>query len=264
MRFIAAIPNYNHGQSLVGLLDQLFGEDFDKIFVLDDASSDDSLDLLKPYEDKVEIIKGPFNIGPAGNRNRIIPHLKSDDIVVFIDADMQLITTDVKSKIIPLFESNQDVAMFGGGIQDKHGKPMTYNYGLHQSQFRHSVGLATEKITKFVHFSFFAKLIRPLALKFTYNVDILFFEPKERVISGSVSEGHFYVRGDVFKQLDGFNENLRYHEGGEFGYRLRHAGHVIKFTPAVWTKHLEIHSRQKLRVSEAKKLDKILKEESLD
>lgn len=262
MRFIAVIPNYNHGKSLVGLLDQLFREDFDKIFVLDDASYDDSLDLLKPYEDKIEIIKGPFNMGPAGNRNRIIPHLKPGDMVMFVDADMQLITTDVKPKIIALFKANPDVAMFGGGIQDKNGRPMTYNYGLHQSQRRHGIGLTIEKITKFVHFMFFAKLVRPLALKFTYNVEILFFEPVERVVSGSVSEGHFYVRGDVFKELDGFNENLRYHEGGEFGYRLRHSGHVIKFTPTVWTQHLEVHSRQSLRKAEAKKLNQILKEES--
>lgn len=262
MRFIAAIPNYNHGESLVGLIDQLLSEDFDKIFVLDDASYDNSLALLKPYKNRVEIIKGPFNVGPAGNRNRIIPHLKPGDIVMFVDADMKLVTTDIKPKIATLFKANPVVAMFGGGIQDKNGKPMTYNYGLHQSQFRHGVGLTIEKITRFVHFKLFAKLIRPLAQKFTYNVEILFFEPVERVVFGSVSEGHFYIRGDVFKKLDGFNENLRYHEGGEFGYRLRRAGHVIKFTPEVWTRHLEIHSRQSLRKSEAKKLDQILKEES--
>ncbi len=262
MRFIAVIPNYNQGASLPPLLDQLLEEGFDQIFVLDDASNDNSLALLKPYENKVKIVTGPYNVGPGGNRNRIIPHLKRDDVVMFVDADMQLITTGIKPKILKLFKANPDVAMFGGGIQDKRGKPMTYNYGLHQSQFRHAVGLMIEEITKLVHFKLFAKLIRPLALKFTYNVEILFFEPIERVVSGSVSEGHFYVRGDVFKVLNGFNETLRYHEGGELGYRLRHAGHVIKFTPVVWTRHLEVHSRQKLRVSEAKKLNQIIKEES--
>jgi len=262
VRFIAAIPNYNHGKSLPPLIEQLLAEKLDAIYVLDDASNDNSLELLAPYKKRVEIVKGPYNIGPGGNRNRIIPHLKPDDIVMFVDADMQLITTNFKPKMISLFKDNPDVAMFGGGIQDKHGKPMTYNYGLHQSQFRHWVGLMIERITKFVRLKFFARFIRPLALKFTCNVEILFFEPVERVVSGSVSEGHFYVRGNVFKELNGFNEGLRYHEGGEFAYRLRHAGHVVKFTPVVWTRHLEIHSRQNLRASEAKKLDKIVKAES--
>jgi len=262
MRFIAVIPNYNHGKSLLALLDQLLVEGFDEIYVLDDASNDDSLKLLKPYEKKATIVSGPYNVGPGGNRNRIIPHLENGDILMFVDADMQLLTTGLRSKILKLFSANPDVAMFGGGIQDNKGQPMTYNYGLHQSQFRHGIGLSIEKVTRLIHLKLFAHLIRPLARTFTYNVEILFFEPIERVISGSVSEGHFYVRGDVFKQLDGFNETLRYHEGGEFAYRLRHAGYIIKFTPEVWTKHLEIHSRQKLRAGEAKKLDRIIKEES--
>ncbi len=262
MRFIAVIPNYNHGESLVRLLDQLLKEDFDAIFVLDDASSDNCQALLKPYKDKVKIIYGPFNVGPGGNRNRIIPHLKPGDIVMFVDADMQLVATDIKPKVTKLFEANPKVALFGGGIQEKNGHPMTYNYGLHQSQFRHGVGISIEKITKFVHLRFFAKLIRPLALKFTYNVEIAFFKPVERVVLGSVSEGHFYVRGDVFKDLGGFNEELRYHEGDEFGYRLRQAGHIIMFTPEVWTRHLEIHSRKSLRTTEAKKLSRIIKEEA--
>jgi len=262
MRFIAAIPNYNHSRSLPPLLDQLLEEDFDAIFVLDDASTDDSLSALRPYKSKVKIIKGPYNIGPGGNRNRIIPHLKPGDIVMFVDADMQLRTAGIRPIIVNLFDDNPDVAMFGGGIEDRKGYPMTYNYGLHQSQFRHSIGLTIEKIARFVRFKFFARLIRPLALKFTYNVEILFFEPKERVVHGSVSEGHYYIRADIFKQLGGFNEDLRYHEGGEFAYRLRRAGHVIKFTPAVWTRHLEIHPRQKLRNKEAKKLDKIIEDES--
>ncbi len=262
MRFIAAIPNYNHSRSLPALLDQLLKEDFDSIFVLDDASTDDSLDVLRPYGSKVKVIKGPYNVGPGGNRNRIIPHLKQGDIVMFVDADMQLLTAGIRPTIISLFDDNPDVAMFGGGIEDKKGYPMTYNYGLHQSQFRHGIGLTIEKVTKFVHFKFFAQLIRPLALKFTYNVEILFFEPTERVVHGSVSEGHFYIRGDIFKKLNGFNENLRYHEGGEFAFRLRHDGHVIKFTPKIWVKHLEIHPRQKLRAQEAKKLDKIIDNES--
>ena len=63
-------------------------------------------------------------MGPAGNRNRVIPHLEPGDIVMFVDADMKLITTDMKTKITRLFETNPDVAMFGGGIQDKYGKPM--------------------------------------------------------------------------------------------------------------------------------------------
>ncbi len=260
MRLIAVIPNYNHGKTLTRLLRQLLDKDFDAICVLDDASTDDSLKLLAPFADKIEIIKGPYNIGPGGNRNRIIPHIKDSDIIMFVDADMEFISEEIRQPVLNLFKSHPDVAMFGGGIKTKDDKPMTYNYGLHCSQLWHLIGLNIEHLAVFVHFKPLVKLIRPGAKYFTLNVEIRFFEPVERSVD-SVSEGHFYVRADVFKEMNGFNDTLRYHEGGELAYRIRKAGYDIKFTPAVWARHLQIHPRNKLRVKEAKKLDKIIKED---
>ena len=260
MRFIVAIPNFNHGESLVGLLDQLLLENADCIYVLDDASTDNSIELLKRFLDKITLVKGPYNLGPGGNRNRIIPHLEPGDIVMFIDADMRLETTGARKIIQDLFDANPDIALFGGGIYNLNGSPMTYNYGKHQSQARHNIGLAIERISQVLHFRPLIKLLRPLALKYTYNIEIRYFEPLERVVQ-SVSEAHFYIRGDYFKKLNGFNENLRYHEGAELAYRLRKEGGHIKFTPLLWATHLKIHSREKLRTKETKKLEKIISAE---
>lgn len=260
MRFIAAIPNYNHGESLVHLLDQLLDEKLDAIYVLDDSSTDNSLELLKQYKDDVTIVKGPYNVGPAGNRNRILPYLKNGDILMSIDADMVLETKGVRKMITGLFKKDDSVALIGGGIYSG-GRPMIYNYGIHQSSFRHNIGVIFERIAQVLHFEPLVKLVRPLARPFTYNVEIRFFEPRERIVD-SVSEAHYYIRGEEFKKLHGYNEKLRYHEGTELGYRLRKAGKTIMFTPAVWATHLEIHPRsKKLRRKEAKKLNSIIKNE---
>ena len=193
----------------------------------------------------------------GGNRNRIIPHIRNDDIIMFIDADMELVSLSVREPIEKLFKTQPRVAIFGGGIKTKTGKPMTYNYGLHQSQARHYLGLNIERLALVLHFKLLVKLIRPIARRFTLNVEIRFFEPIERPVD-SVSEAHFYVPAKIFKEFGGFNENLRYHEGGELSYRIKKHGYDIKFTPKVWARHLEVHPRNKLRNDEAKKLDKIV------
>lgn len=260
MRFIAAVPNYNHGKSLIPLIDQLIGEKLDAIYVLDDSSTDNSLKLLEQYKDKVTIVKGPYNMGPAGNRNRILPYLKNNDILMSIDADMILETKGVKKIITDLFGRDDSVVLIGGGIYS-NGQPMTYNYSLHQSSLRHGIGIFFERIAQILHFKPLVRLVRPLAKPFTYNVEIRFFEPQERIVD-SVSEAHYYIKGDEFKRLHGYDERLRYHEGTELGYRLRKSGKSIMFTPAVWATHLEIHPRgKKLRQKEAKKLDNIIKNE---
>ena len=259
MRFVVAIPNYNHGKTLVPLIDQLLTFGLDDIYVLDDASTDNSLKLLKPFGNKITIIRGPYNIGPGGNRNRIIPRVRDNDIIMFVDADMKMLSAEIKERITELFNAQPKVVIFGGGIETKKALPMTYNYGLHQSQFRHFIGLNLERLAVAVHFRPLVGLIRPLAKHFTLNVEIRFYEPIERSVD-SVSEGHFYVRAKEFKKMGGFNDSLRYHEGGELAYRLKKAGHDIKFTPTVWTRHLEVHPRSKLRVKEARKLDKIIKQ----
>ena len=44
---VAAIPNYNMGEHLRVLLPQVLSQRYDDIFVLDDASTDDSVDVVQ-------------------------------------------------------------------------------------------------------------------------------------------------------------------------------------------------------------------------
>lgn len=112
MRIIAAIPNYNSAVHVIRLAKQLIAEGLDEIYVLDDASSDDSLEKLYELGNDVTVIEGETNLGPAGNRNRILPFVKDDDIVAFIDADMELVTRQIRSVIEQTINQNEHVALF--------------------------------------------------------------------------------------------------------------------------------------------------------
>lgn len=242
MRLIVGIPNYNGGKNLIHLLPQLLDEDFDAIYILDDASTDDSLALLYEFSERVEVIEGEKNLGPGGNRNRIIPHIQDDDIVMFIDSDTILKTRNVRSMAIGIFKSNKNVALVGGGVLNKRGKPMGFNYGIQVSKTKDIIGIFFAYLAALLHFRFLVWPIRALARQFTLNVEIAHFPPKRRVVDW-VAEGHFYVRGSVFKQLNGFDPDLLYGEGKDFARRVREEGLTILFDPSIWVQHLEYKVR---------------------
>ena len=127
MKTTLAIPNYNGAQNIEAIIPRVFEENFDAIYVLDDCSDDNSLELLKPFESKVNVVRGQKNISAGGNRNRIIDYVK-DGIIMFLDVDMELLTRNVVEKANEVFE-DEKVALVGGLILNKQGKPMSWNFG---------------------------------------------------------------------------------------------------------------------------------------
>ncbi|MDX1765695.1 MAG: glycosyltransferase [Candidatus Saccharimonadales bacterium] len=264
MRMIVGIPNYNGSKSLMKLIPQLSDEDFDKIFVLDDASTDNSLEYLYEFSDRdVEIIEGNKNVGPGANRNRILPFVEDDDIIMFIDADMELQTRNVKSIITGLFEANPHTGMISGGILNKKGKPMPFNYGLDRSTVSDVIGYFFNYLATVLHFRFLIAPIRRLARRFTLNVEISHYPPEERRVDWA-AEGHFYIRGSLFKELKGYDERLQYHEGIDLARRVRAEGYNILFNPSVWAKHLEVIVRDEHKLREHFKAKAIEKEKKSD
>src|SRR5512146_381971 len=90
---VVAIPNYNMADSLTVLLPQVLLQDYDDVYVLDDASTDHSRDGAEVYKPDGRFVAGSENIGPGGNRSRIIDALSRQAIIHFLDADMRLDST---------------------------------------------------------------------------------------------------------------------------------------------------------------------------
>ena len=91
---VAAIPNYNMADNLRKLLPQILTQRYDRVFVLDDASSDHSVDVVSGFSDEVKLLRSRENGGAGANRNQIIDHVEDGAIIHFIDADMELKTAE--------------------------------------------------------------------------------------------------------------------------------------------------------------------------
>jgi len=248
MNISVVIPNYNGQEGLKILLPELIKNDFQGIYLADDGSKDQSIAYAKNFK-KINIIEGEKNLGPAGNRNRILQEKKLGELLWFVDSDMEIITKDVSNAAEKLFQDPK-IALVGGQILTMDGKSMYWNYGFDPHPVRDRIanyyGQLSNKFkkNKKVH-----DLIRRRACKYFYGVEIDAGNHQERIVEW-VAEGNFFIRTDVFKIIGGFDENMRYHEGQDLCKRIRKLGLVVKFSPEIVTKHLEIECREGRRTED--------------
>jgi glycosyltransferase involved in cell wall biosynthesis len=96
------IPNYNCARFLPAALDTALAQTYPhvEVIVVDDGSRDDSLDVLRPYEDRVRVIT-QANQGVAAARNHGISASRGD-LVAFLDADDEW-HPEKLAKQVPLF-----------------------------------------------------------------------------------------------------------------------------------------------------------------
>jgi glycosyltransferase involved in cell wall biosynthesis len=65
---VAAIPNYNMGPHLIELLPSILAHGYDAVYVLDDASTDDSVDIVRSFGSDVVLARSSLNRGAAAVR----------------------------------------------------------------------------------------------------------------------------------------------------------------------------------------------------
>lgn len=245
MKLTAAIPNYNGLPNLKLLLPRLIEQEFDTVYLLDDASTDDSVVYVRQNFPSINVIAGTTNLGPGGNRNRIIEH-EQDGIILFVDADIELPQQDIRATIETKFQ-DEEIGAIGWLIYTKENRPMWWNYGYEMNPLREAAAYTIEKMLS-LNLSPEQKLqLQILARPYTHNLDIEWSEPTERETDW-VAEGFFAIKAKSFSAIGGFDTNFRYHEGQDLFKRIREACHEkVLFSPVLYAKHLEIEVRKEKR-----------------
>jgi GT2 family glycosyltransferase len=237
MSITVAISNFNAKNYLIPLIPQLKEQGFSDIVVLDDASADGSSEWLLEQKD-IRAIIGESNLGPTGNRNRILSY-QSAAIILFIDADMAIKSSDTAITIERVFQKNPKTAVIGSLILGHTDEPMWHNWGY---DIRPKTDAYAEVLNEIAlahwHEPGIMAAVRQAA---THRVGHL--EPVASRTVDWISEAFFAVRSSVFTKLGGFDTNFRmFHEGPDFCLRARNAGFTVRFEPNIILKHLDQHS----------------------
>ncbi|MBU1995244.1 glycosyltransferase family 2 protein, partial [bacterium] len=111
MKVSVAINNYNYGKFIVECIESVLHQTYQniEIIVVDDGSTDDSLEILASrYKNNPRIqIVSKKNAGQLSAFNEALKHI-TGEIVFFLDAD-DLYKKNYIETILKVYKENQDV-----------------------------------------------------------------------------------------------------------------------------------------------------------
>jgi glycosyltransferase involved in cell wall biosynthesis len=245
---VAAIPNYNMGYSLRRLLPQVLAQRYDRVFVLDDASTDRSVDVVSEFGDEVTLVRSRKNRGAGANRNQIIDHVDDWAIIHFIDADMELETAEIPTVARDVFGryAAREVGLIGGLVSRVDGGQEYYNYGAVFSLW----GNVTANIQRLINRlrekpRLAAAMQRATAPIMRDWPNIL--APPTPASAYWVAEGNMLVYSSVFRAVGGYDPIMRSYEIADLTIRLEKMGVKRQFDPSIRLIHHSIDVRGKNR-----------------
>jgi GT2 family glycosyltransferase len=214
---IAAIPNYNMASVLDGLLNKLTKMNYDAIYVLDDASTDDSALVCEKYK-QVTFVSSPINKGSSAARNLILGHINEPCIIHFLDADVDIEVDTADA--IRQHKFKDTTGFVGGRMLTDSGEPYAWSFG---PKFSLSSDIAT----------IFYRIFLGKNEDRTNSKFLHLFKRRPLPQNGSkevhpywVIESNFFIRSETFKKFGGFDDSLREHDIQPLAYKLRRAGFV--------------------------------------
>ncbi|MDZ7315973.1 MAG: glycosyltransferase family 2 protein [candidate division KSB1 bacterium] len=184
------------------------GEEGVEVIVVDNASSDDSVERIRTEFPDVRLVVNSANLGYA-RANNLAMQIAKGDYFVLLNSDAELITPGTFAKLHQVFQSQPNVAVIGAKLIFPSGKVQSVG-----RQFLTLKRVIQEQI-------FFAsvKAVRPTRIEY-------------------VDGAFMAVRRTVFEQLGGLNERLfMYGEDREWCFRILQNGRRIIVLKEIVVKH---------------------------
>lgn len=225
------ILNYNVKDLLLNCLKSLKFKNNWQVIVVDNASSDGSVEAVKENFPEVEIVANKQNLGFAAGNNVGVKNAKAP-VILFLNPDTIVIDGAI-SKSLEYLLSNPDIGALTCRVELSNGK---LDYSCHRgfptpwNSFCYFTGLAK----LFPHSSLFAGYAATyLDIKSTHEIDCL-------------TGAFLMVRKIAGEQIGWWDESYFWNgEDIEFCYCLKEKGWKIFFYPEVKITHFKGSSAKK-------------------
>jgi GT2 family glycosyltransferase len=211
VKIAIVILNWNGKKLLEKFLPSIvnFSSEKAEIFVADNASTDDSIKFIKTFYPSVNIIENSVNGGYAKGYNDALQAVEAD-IYCLINSDVE-VTKNWLSPVLDVFEKNKNVAIIQPKILDYKDKS-SFEYAGAAGGFidffgyPYCRGRVFNSLEKDTH-------------QFNDTTEIFW-----------ASGACFFIRSEVYHQLEGFDENYFAHqEEIDLCWRTNNLGFDIKY-----------------------------------
>jgi GT2 family glycosyltransferase len=237
----AVIINHNNGQYLDRCIKALLCDDSIKeVIVVDDASTDNSTEVLLRYP--VKVLASKRNIGPVAARN-MGAREATGQYLFFLDADAQIGPRYART-LAEFLEDNEHMGIVTGKIISEHGVRMWFNFGRDPHRVRDAIAGWCDRIALSVwRIPVLRKAVGWLSRPFSLNL-----VPDDIREVDWVVEMACMTRRDIFQKVNGWDEGFfMFFEGPDLCRRIRAEGFSAVYLPAVFTQHLGGHSHSETR-----------------
>jgi N-acetylglucosaminyl-diphospho-decaprenol L-rhamnosyltransferase len=229
-RIKVSIVTYNSAKEIANCLESLEsgleGLEYD-VTVVDNASSDDTVALIRSKFDKVEVIETGKNLGFGAAHNLVIRNADTPYVLV-LNPDAMLQEKAV-SRLLLGIKSDARVAVVGPRVEYEDGWPQL-SFGMFPGLF---ADLRQSKLVKSV------QAREKDSIKKLENL------LKNDVNPGWVSGSCFLARRDLLEKVGYFDENFfLYLEDVDLCLRLRKSGYKIKVVSNAVCRHAEGKSHE--------------------
>lgn len=245
---VAAIPNYNMADYVARLIPQILTQGYHRIFVLDDASTDHTVDVIREFGDSVTLVRSRQNQGAGRNRNQILGKVDDEALIHFIDADMDLVTSGTAPLAAELFAryAPDGVGVIGGLVRRSDGTQEPYNYGPVFSLPTHLTGGFPPTIDRLRRRPRLAGAVARVGRTAMKEWPKIMEEPTA-VRTYWVHEGNMIVKASIFRALGGYDPHIREHEAQDLAIRLQRMGVMRQFDPSIEVIHHHVDVRGRFR-----------------
>ncbi len=216
--------NWNSGIYLKKCLDSIFKNkprySFE-VIVIDNNSSDQSLNRIKEYFSSITLVRNTKNIGLAKANNQGV-RLSKGRFLLFLNPDTEILPNSL-DKMLNYFENNKNIGALGPKLINPNGSIQTSCHGF--ISLLH-VFFEISSLNRFFPKNRFNKFVLGKLLGSVFkNLLANYREYKKPVKVPVIMGSCFLTSRDVFEKVGYFDENFfLYHEENELCYKLKKKG----------------------------------------
>ncbi len=216
------IVNFNAGKLLNQCVSSVLASSIPvSIYVVDNASEDNSLQALEPIIDKIKLIKNTNNLGFARAANLVLADTTNSKYLLFLNPDC-LIEPDTISKFVAVMDQNPQAGMAGCVVRNPDGSE--------QLSSRRSVPTPWRTLIQVLHLN---KFFQSFLLT---NQEL----PTQPIAIEGISGSCMFVRRIALDIVGAMDENYFLHcEDLDWFMRFRAKNFSILFIPNIEIVHFK-------------------------
>jgi len=221
------VPNYNHAHYLPQRLESIFGQTFQdfEVFLMDDASSDESVEILKRYADRddVHLILNEENSGSPFNQWLKAFSLVQGDIIWIAESD-DLSELNFLEKLLPAFDDPEvKLAYCASKVIGENGvvrgeyADMEYLRSISENRWKEPYCIPADQ-----------EVDEAFGIKNTMlNISAVLFRRTEFSNEFSKTIGDMHVGGDTFLILNVMHDGKVFYEPSPLNFHRRHKDSIV-------------------------------------